>query len=120
MTVRDERGNSLTENIISEKIKQYLSSRSRAGAINLSGCSTSMHRLEVDQVRGRSRTSMRARRDSMLALGKTRHASVLVNLAENAAILLIKLSQFNDIEITLEIEVFLISKRYSALHKDFK
>ena len=112
MMAKDERSETQSTLIISEMIEQYLIGHSRAGAIKLSGISTSKHRLEVEQVRGGSPTSMRANGDFMLALGKTGHTSLQVNLAKTAAILLIKLSQFNDKEITLENEGTLISERY--------
>ena len=45
---------------------------------------------------------------------------LLIHLAEIAAILHIKISQFNDYKMTLEINHFIISMRYLALHQGFK
>ena len=45
---------------------------------------------------------------------------LLIHLVEIAAILHIKISQFNDYKMTLEINHSIISVRYLALHDGFK
>ena len=115
MTVRNEKSEAHSDYLISDKIAQYLSSHSRVGATALSGCPTSMHRLEVKRARGRGLSSMRAMRDFMFAHGKQRHAPLLVNLAEIAAIFFIKSSQLNDFKMNLanaEYTIFKIHRAY--------